>query len=183
MERSVEVRVFSTAPFYEVFMNNFLVSDKGAIKRLMLSVAFLIISSKVSVPLYPVPITLQMFAVYFLGLLLSPRESFVTILSWLLVGSFGLPAFASNFGGPTTGYLLGMLFGAPVMGFLKARGYSNFISCIACYLINGVFGCFWLSSFVGFENVIQLGIAPFVIPELLKITLICAIFNRIDRSK
>ena len=161
-------------------MNNFLIRNTGFVKSLLLSIVFLIVSSKVIIPLYPVPITLQMFAIYFLGLLLPSRESFFLILSWLFIGSIGFPVFASNLGGisgPTVGYLIGMLFGAPMIGFLKSKGFSNLVSCIACYLIVHIFGCLWLVNFVGIDNVIQLGVVLFIIPELLKITLACSIFS------
>lgn len=159
-------------------MNNFLVKNTISVKNLLLSIAFLTVSSKVILPLYPVPITLQMFAIYFLGLLLSPRESFYAVLSWIFIGAAGFPVFASNFGeltGPTAGYLIGMLLGAPLIGFLKFKGLSLMISCISCYFVVHLFGCLWLANFVGFENIIQLGVVPFIIPELLKITIACSL--------
>jgi len=159
-------------------MNDFSIKHTASVKSLLLSIAFLTISSKVIIPLYPVPITLQMFAIYFLGLLLSPRESFCAVLSWIFIGAAGFPVFASNFGGvtgPTAGYLIGMLLGAPLTGLLKSKGLSCMISCIACYFIVHFFGCLWLANFVGFENAIQLGVIPFIIPELLKITSACSL--------
>lgn len=159
-------------------MNRFLVKNTVSVKNILLSIAFLTISSKVIVPLYPVPITLQMFAVYFLGLLHTPRESFSAVLCWIFIGSIGAPVFASNLGGingPTVGYLIGMLFGAPLIGFLKSKGYSLMLSCIACYFVVHILGCLWLANFVGFENVIQLGVIPFIVPELLKMTLACSL--------
>ncbi len=159
-------------------MNKFLTKNTDSVRNLLLSVAFLTISSKVIVPLYPVPITLQMFAVYFLGLLFTTRESFFAILSWLFIGAIGFPVFASNLGGisgPTVGYLIGMLLGVPLIGFLRSKGISLMISCFACYFVVHILGCLWLANFVGFENVIQLGVIPFIVPELLKMTLACSL--------
>ncbi len=159
-------------------MKSFLKKDINSVRNLLLSVAFLAISSKVVVPLYPVPITLQMFAVYFLGLLHTPRESFSVVLCWLFIGSIGVPVFASSLGGisgPTVGYLIGMLFGTPLISFLKSKGILLMMSCVACYFVVHILGCLWLANFVGFENVIQLGVIPFIVPDLLKMTLACSL--------
>ena len=176
----MEVRVFSTAPlkFNEGYMTS-AVNTTSSARNVILAIAGLIISSKVAVPLFPVPITLQMFAIYYLGLMLSPRESFSAVFGWLMLGAAGLPVFASpvgGLGGPTAGYLIGMLFGNPLIGVALKHSLSPIGACIICYAVNHLCGCVWLSGFVGWDNVLQCGVLPFIIPEFLKITAAVAIY-------
>lgn len=166
-------------------MNCDILNKKVNIVNLILSVSFLTISSKVIIPLYPVPITLQMFAIYFLGIIQSPRESFYAILSWLFIGTLGFPVFASSFGGlsgPTSGYLIGMLFGAPIMGYLRAKQKGLITSSLACYSVVHFFGYLWLVNFVGWTNAFYCGILPFIIPEFFKISIVCAIFSHNEKQ-
>ena len=84
----------------------------------VLGTAFLALSSYVSVPMVPVPITMQTFAVTFLGVLLGWRIGALTIVAWLAEGALGMPVLASGSGGlahilgPTGGYL----FAFPICG-------------------------------------------------------------------
>lgn len=86
MERSVEVRVFSTAPFDGgmIYADN---KEAKSIVDVLLSGAFFAGSSQMVFPLWPVPVTMQIFAIFFVGLLLSPRKSFFSVLVWLFAGS------------------------------------------------------------------------------------------------
>lgn len=150
-----------------------------SVRNVVLSMIGLIVSSKTCLPLYPVPVTLQMLAVYYLGMILTPKESFSAVLGWLTLGAIGFPVFASPFGGiggVTTGYLMGMLLGAPFVGVILKKGFSPIVACFSCYIVVHLFGCTWLSNFVGWSNVIQFGVVPFLIPEIFKITCACGIF-------
>ena len=62
----------------------------------------LAISSKVQVPFWPIPMTMQTFVVFLIGATYSVRLSFVTLLVYLFEGALGLPVFASG-GGITSG--------------------------------------------------------------------------------
>src|SRR5262245_33102727 len=81
---------------------------------------FLALSSYVQVPLIPVPITMQTFAVALVGALYGWRLGGITIIAWLVEGAVGLPVLAGgasgvhHFVGPTGGYL----FAFPVAGAL-----------------------------------------------------------------
>ena len=86
----------------------------------------LAISSKVKIPFYPVPMTMQTMIVLLIGITFGWRLGLATIALYLLEGIIGLPVFAGTpekgigivyFTGPTMGYLLGFLpavFFAPV---------------------------------------------------------------------
>ena len=75
----------------------------------------LAISSKVQLPFWPVPMTMQTFVIFLIGMTYGIRLSFATVALYLFEGAAGLPVFASGGGiayliGPTAGYLYGMLF-------------------------------------------------------------------------
>lgn len=83
-----------------------------------LSIALMAVSAWVSVPLGPVPFTLQTFVMVFAFLVLTPRECIAAITGYLALGAVGLPVFSSMRGGigvlagPTGGFLWGFLLGA-----------------------------------------------------------------------
>lgn len=82
-------------------------------------------SAWVSIPVAPVPLTLQVFFVLLAGLLLRPPVAGVALLVYLLLGVVGLPVFSSARGGaailfgPTGGYLWGFLLAAVTVALLR----------------------------------------------------------------
>ncbi len=90
---------------------------------------------RIPIPPYPVPMTLQTFFVFFSGLLLPPKASFVCVAAYVLLGLMGVPIF-TNGGGPgyvfdpTFGYLLAFLFAAPAIG-VAARRYRGWRFALA----------------------------------------------------
>ena len=82
-----------------------------------LTVAIMAVSAWVTVPIGPVPVTLQMFAITFAIVVLSPKEAIAAIVCYLALGAVGVPVFSGMRGGigvlagPTGGFLWGYLFG------------------------------------------------------------------------
>lgn len=82
-----------------------------------LTIALMAVSAWVTIPIGAVPVTLQMFAVTFAIVVLSPKEAIAAITGYLLLGAVGVPVFAGMRGGvgvlagPTGGFLWGYLFG------------------------------------------------------------------------
>ena len=58
----------------------------------------LAISSKVQVPFWPVPMTMQTFVIFLIGMTYSVRLSFATVSLYLFEGAMGLPVFAKGGG-------------------------------------------------------------------------------------
>ncbi len=92
-------------------------------KEILLILAFSIltaIAAQISIPVQPVPFTLQTVAVMLAGAMLGSRNGAYAMIAYLLLGAIGLPVFANLSGGfhhlfgPTGGYLL--VF--PVASFL-----------------------------------------------------------------
>ena len=88
------------------------------------------ISSKMSVPFYPVPMTMQTFVVLMTGVMLGARFGFVALTFYIIEGALGLPVFSGTPGkgiglsymmGPTGGYIIGYAFSALVAGYLFSK--------------------------------------------------------------
>ena len=88
---------------------------------------FLTISSKIKIPFYPVPMTMQTFIVLFLGMSFGYKIGLATVSLYLVEGIIGLPVFSNSpekggglvyFTGPTMGYLIGFLISTFLAGYL-----------------------------------------------------------------
>ena len=141
----------------------------------------LTVSSKIQVPFWPVPMTMQTFIVLIIAMAYGWKLSFLTLIAYLIEGALGLPVFAKGGGllyltGPTAGYLYGMAIAAAVIGYFADLGYGKtIIKCILPLMIGTiiifVFGIGYLSSIIGFEKAIVAGLLPFIPSELFKIAL------------
>jgi len=130
----------------------------------------------------PVPVTGQTFAVLLTGALLGSRRGALSQLSYLAVGATGIPYWFALGGppgiarlvGPTGGYLIGFVAVAFLVGWLAERGWDRRVWTAALAMLAGetvlyVFGLTWLARFVPAENVLQVGLYPFVIGDLMKV--------------
>ena len=152
-----------------------------------LGVVLLAISSKVQVPFWPVPMTLQTLVVLMIGATSGARLAGATLMTYLAAGAVGLPVFASGAGlaymvGPTGGYLAGFLVAAVVTGYLADRGYGrSLLSALALFAIGEVaifaLGTGWLGILIGAEKAIAGGLLPFIPGEILKMALGTAILS------
>ena len=152
----------------------------------------LAVSAKVQVPFWPVPMTMQTFVVFLIGMTYGWKLSFFTLLAYLIEGAIGLPVFAKGGGlmylmGPTAGYLYGMLLAAVIIGWLSERGFTNsYLRCSIALLIGSLFifalGVGYLGSIIGYEKAISAGLMPFIPSEFFKIAL-SSCFNSINSKK
>ncbi len=81
-----------------------------------LHIATVAVAAQLKVATEPIPVTLQVFAVFLGSLLLGGRRAAVAQFAYMLVGLFGVPVFATGSG---PGYLLRPSFGY-VLGFVPA---------------------------------------------------------------
>ena len=78
----------------------------------------------IPMPLVPVPVTLQTFGVMLAGLILGPKRAGLVLLLYVMIALLGLPVLPGGraglavLAGPTAGFLLGMIPGAVVTGWL-----------------------------------------------------------------
>ena len=105
--------------------------ENSLVKNLFLAVLatlLLAVSSKIKIPFWPVPMTMQTFVVMLIGILFGWKLGLFTVSLYLMEGIVGLPVFAGTpekgmgivyFTGPTMGYLLGFLVTVYLTGFFK----------------------------------------------------------------
>lgn len=151
----------------------------------------LALSAKLSVPFYPVPLTMQTLVVIGLGLALGPVRGGAAVLLYLAQGAAGFPVFAGTpekgiglayMMGPTGGYLLGYLPAVLLGGWLAGRGWDRHpLSAMAAALLAGaviyVPGLLWLGGVIGFDKpVLELGLYPFILGDLVKAALAAILF-------
>jgi len=141
---------------------------------------FLTLSSFIEVPMVPVPITMQTWAVCMIGAVYGWRLGSLTVTAWLLEGALGLPVLAGGAGGfihfigPTGGYLIAFPLAAAVVGWLSEHGWNGkraglaFIAMLAGGSLCLVLGALWLSFFTGFKQAFIHGVMPFLIGDVLK---------------
>ena len=141
----------------------------------------LAISSKVQIPLTPVPVTLQTLVLLVMSMFLGWRGAIGATSLYLFQGAIGLPVFAHGGGfvilfGPTGGYLFGFLIASLVVGYLAERGCDKsvvltFTSMTIGTLIIYLFGVIWLSYLKDLNTALVFGLLPFITPDILKICL------------
>ena len=129
-------------------------------------------------PFTPVPITGQTFVIVLWGLLFGMRQGALAASAYLVAGALGAPVFAgftslTDLWIPTSGYLLGFVPAAALAGWLKDRGWTHsLVPTIMAALIASIpiflLGTPILAVFVGWENVIMLGVVPFLIGDIVK---------------
>jgi len=148
-------------------------------------------SSKIQVPFWPVPMTMQTFIVFVIGMTYGLRFSAYTLISYLMLGAIGFPVFAKGGGilyllGPTAGYLYGMAFAAAVIGYFADRGFAkSYLKCLISIFLGTViiftFGVGYLGSVIGFDKALAGGLYPFILSEAFKIALAVAIIPTISK--
>lgn len=162
---------------------------------LVLLASFIIcLTGHISVPLWftPVPIATQNSAVLLVAALLGASRGGAATLAFLAQGAFGLPVFSNgaagfhHFFGPTGGYLIGYLIAAFVVGAIaeKRKTIASAIGALAIgNLIIYLFGASYLATFVGINKAFSLGVAPFLIGDLIKILISLKILDWAGWSK
>jgi|TARA_B100001741_G_scaffold36571_1_gene26096 biotin transport system substrate-specific component len=162
---------------------------------IFLGSVLLTISSKIKIPFYPVPMTMQTFVVLFLGMSFGYKIGLATVGLYLIEGIVGLPVFSNSpekgvgivyFTGPTMGYLIGFLFATFLAGYFDFKKnilivfFKLLISVSTIYLL----GIFWLGSLIGWDKpIIQLGVTPFLLAELFKISILTLLAKNIFKLR
>jgi biotin transport system substrate-specific component len=157
--------------------------------RLALAVAgsaLLAASAHVVVPILPVPLTLQTLAVPLLVLALGRNLAVLATLAYLAEGACGLPVFAPVPGppgliGPMAGYLWTYPVAAFVTGTLLERGWNaKYVSrWAAVFAGTAIVFAGGVASLMAWglsgATAIAAGVTPFVIGDLLKVSLAAAL--------
>ncbi len=160
----------------------------------VLGSVFLTLMSYIEVPMVPVPMNMQTFAVTLIGALYGWRLGAITIAVWLAEGALGLPvlsggaAGAHHFVGPTAGYLFAFPIVGAATGWLAQRGWNGhrvglaFLSMLIGNALCLVLGAAWLAVMIGPEQAVTLGVVPFLLGGLLKSALAAAALKLMARG-
>lgn len=155
---------------------------------------FVALCAQVTLPLIPVPLTLQNFGVLLVGLVLGPRRAFVALLLYLAEGAAGLPVFnpaglggIAQLLGPTGGYLMAYPFVAGLAGVIMERGRKTFGRAATAGLMAEVLlfaiGLSWLAIWAGsFKKALLYGLYWFVFAEVIKVLTAAAVAVRLRRA-
>jgi biotin transport system substrate-specific component len=171
------------------------------IKNIILTILgtlVLTLSAKIQTPLAPVPVTMQTFAVLFLGMALGYKIATATVILYLIQGAIGVPVFAKGggliyFQGPTSGYLFGFIIGAFASGCFKINSgtLSTFAKLVFSVSFIYLFGIIWLWANLNFYSeknlsffqVFEIGAKPFLIIETFKLLILAVLSEKIFKIR
>ena len=144
------------------------------------------VSAKISIPFWPVPLTLQTLVVLVIGMAFGWRLGMATVLLYLAEGAAGLPVFSGTpekgiglayMTSTTGGYLFGFVLAAGVVGYLAERGWDrSLVKTAAAMLIGNLViyipGLIWLGTLLGWDNpILAWGLTPFLAGDLVKLVI------------
>ena len=175
--------LFKVEKIHSKLFRNFILVISG--------VAFLSVMAQFSVnlPFTPIPITGQTLAVFVIALVYGSKLGSTTLISYITLGSMGAPVFSGGKFGfpfllPTGGYIIGFLFITIVCGYLSEIGFTKSYSKLLLTIIIGELllytcGLLQLSIFIPDKNIFELGLYPFILGDIIKITLLISILPNI----
>ena len=174
------------------FKNNILIKN---LFLAILGTILLTLSSKIKIPFWPVPMTMQTFVVLLIGVLYGWKLGVLTVSLYLIQGLVGLPVFAGTpekglglvyFTGPTMGYLIGFLVAVYLSGFFNYNNnfFKNFIKLVFSVCFIYLLGLIWLGFLIGWDKpIFKLGAQPFLLAELFKVLILAILIPKISKLK
>ena len=155
----------------------------------------LAVSSKIKIPFYPVPMTMQTLIVLVIGIGYGWKLGLATVSLYLFEGVIGLPVFSGTpekgigliyFTGPTMGYLIGFLVAVYFSGKFNYDNnlIKNFLKLMLATSLIYILGISWLGSLIGWDKpIFQLGAQPFLLAEVFKILIATFAINQIKKIR
>ena len=161
-------------------------------------IALLAGAAQVQIPMWPVPITGQTFAVLLVGASLGPVRATISTVAYVLLAVAGLPILTPQpdgshttgvavFALPTFGYLIGFVIASVVLGlFAKMAWDRHVLKAVISFLVAEaiIYACglpvlwAWLGA-QGYPNgvndVLSAGFTPYLLGDLIKAVLAGAI--------
>lgn len=170
------------------------------------SAALITICSWISIPLGPVPFTLQTLGILAVMLTVGGRRGTIAILVYLALGAVGVPVFAGfkggimSFIGPTGGFLIGFVFGALVYWLLEKLFLKKLMTTpvktwifgmlgfVVFEVVMYIVGVIWFMTVyaaqtgpVGLATVMSWCVIPFIIPDIVKMVVAVLIGERASK--
>ena len=169
---------------------------RAIVRDVLLVVGFALLTAaaaqiEIQLGFTPVPLTGQTFAVLLSGAVLGMRRGALSQLVYWMAGLTGLPFYSGGAGGwksgtgATLGYLVGFIVAAGAVGYLAEKKQDrNFATSLPAMLLGSTLiyscGAAWLTTYlnIGFAtgetNAISLGVAPFLVGDVIKALLAAA---------
>lgn len=151
-------------------------------------IALITLGSWVSLPFFPVPLTLQTLFVLLSGAVMR-RYAVIPVTLFILLGALGLPVFHNGIAGigillgPTGGYLIGFIPAALIVGLAYETNNDRVrvIGLATATLIIYAFGISWLmySTGMGIAAALVMGMVPFLLGDIVKATAAFLIAKRL----
>lgn len=146
------------------------------------------LAAQVVIPIGPVPITGQTFAVLLTGALLGSRLGAMAMIVYLIEGASGLPFFYGGHGsiahllGPTGGYLVAFPAAAFITGAFAENGWDKrFATAVVAMAIGSIVillaGLAWFSLLMHTSPLVafQVSVLKFIPGDIIKILLAAAL--------
>ena len=175
------------APTRSVLVDNIGARSVAAnITMVIAGAALTAAAAQLVIPMWPVPITGQTFAVLLVGTTLGALRGALSMVLYIALGAIGLPIFTQGsagwhvIAGPTGGYLVGFVLAAVLTGWLAQRSWDRKVvgagvAFLAGTVVIYAVGLPWLSvalGQLGYPNdlsaTLQAGLFPFVPGDILK---------------
>ena len=155
------------------------------------------ISAQISIPIKPVPFTLQTVIVLLAGAFLGAKNGAYSQLIYIFLGAIGLPIFAQTADGtmgfarligPTGGYLLAFPVAAYLVGLLTEKNQKYLtviISMFAAELIVIAFGTLYLYAAYlhNFVDAVKAGAAIFTVWMVVKVFAAATIYFAVSKKQ
>jgi biotin transport system substrate-specific component len=148
------------------------------------------VAAQIAIPMWPVPITGQTFAVLLVGAVLGASRGALSMITYFSLGAAGLPVFTGAVAGitfgTTFGYLVGFIAAAAVVGwFSQLNWHKRTSGVIASFAIGNaviyLFGLPWLAFALSnlslasdISAVLMAGLLPFLVGDVIKMALAAA---------
>jgi len=152
-------------------------------------VALIAAGSWVSIPFFPVPLTLQTFFVLLSGVVMK-RWAIVPAGLYMLLGALGLPVFHNGTAGigvllgPTGGFVVGFIAASLAAGLAYEHGSDRIriAGLVAASLLIYLFGVAWLalSTGMGIMAAMMVGMLPFLPGDAIKTAAVFFVARRLQ---
>ena len=155
-------------------------------------VAIISICAWISIPMVPIPITLQILGVFITASILGAKLGTVSIIIYILLGAVGLPVFSNFTGGfgillsPTGGFIIGFIFTALTIGIItsfKNSILTNTLAMLLGLLLCYTFGTIWYCFYAGvdFITAVLVCVVPFLIGDSVKICISAILVTKLKK--
>ncbi|MBC8037460.1 MAG: biotin transporter BioY [Rhizobiales bacterium] len=161
---------------------------------------FVALAAQISVPMFPVPMTMQTLAVLAVGGAYGMRLGAGTLALYAIEGAVGLPVFANFQAGlflptgeifATGGFIIGFILAAGLVGYLVEKGWGSSVVKLSCAMLLGaailyIPGLVWLATWLGLLKgmdataamsvALTSGLLPFIPGDIVKAVLAALAF-------